>query len=205
MAFFKLEDRHGEIECICFTKAFKELGAEIFLENAVYAEGTVSFKDEEQPKIIINSLIPLTENEFYHREQKQEIQKSTVEVENSTVSADSSPISPLSMYLSMYAMSVNAENPKPAEKKAPTPTIKEKVVNNPAIPTKLYLRVEDMQNKKFLKAKNVVDIFNEGQVKVIFYDMSTKKYQEYSERLNYSEYAASSLRKILGEDNVVFK
>ena len=209
MAFFKLEDRHGEIECICFTKAFKDLGAEIFLENAVYAEGTVSFKDEEQPKIIINSLIPLSENEFYHREQKQEIQKRTVELENSTVSADSSPISPLSMYLSMYAMSVNTENPKSVEKKAPMPTVKEavkeKAANNSVIPTKLYLRVEDMQTEKFLKAKNIVDIFNEGNVKVIFYDMSTKKYQEYSERLNYSGYAANSLKKILGEDNVVFK
>ena len=53
--------------------------------------------------------------------------------------------------------------------------------------------------------KNIIDIFNEGTVKVIFYDMSTKKYQEYSERLHYSEYAVNSLKRILGEENVVFK
>jgi len=105
----------------------------------------------------------------------------------------------------MYAMSVNAEKPKTVEKKAPTPTVREKSVINSAVPTKVYLRVEDMKNEKFLKAKNFVDIFNEGQVKVIFYDISTKKYQEYSEKLNYSEYAVNSLKRILGEENVVFK
>jgi DNA polymerase-3 subunit alpha len=71
MAFFKLEDRHGEIECICFAKTFKEYGTEIFLDNAIYVDGNISFKDEEQPKIIINSILPLTENESYQSEEKQ--------------------------------------------------------------------------------------------------------------------------------------
>jgi hypothetical protein len=109
------------------------------------------------------------------------------------------------MYLSMYAMSVNAEKPKVAEKKAPDSAVAKPTINSSATPSKLYLRVENMDNEKFLKAKNIVDIFNEGTVKVIFYDMSTKKYQEYSERMHYSDYAVKSLREILGEENVVFK
>ena len=81
-----------------------------------------------------------------------------------------------------------------------------KPANTPGVvPSKLYIRVEDMQNEKFLKAKNIVDIFNEGNVNVIFYDMSTKKYQAYSEKLNYSEYAIKSLKQILGDENVVLK
>ena len=206
MAFFKLEDRHGEIECICFAKAFKECGAEIFLENAVYVEGTVSFKDEEQPKIIINSIVPLVENESYKGKPKQyESQRHADKEEKTQMNSDTSPLSPLSMYLSMYAMSINAENPQAVEKKAPARPVTNKPAEGSNTPTKVYLRVENMQNEKFLKAKNLVDIFNEGTVKVIFYDMSTKKYQEYSEKINYSEYALNSLRQILGEENVVLK
>ncbi len=206
MAFFKLEDRHGEIECICFSKSYKELGTEIFIDNAVYVEGTVSLKDEEQPKIIVNSIIPLIENESYKGKPKQyESQRHADKEEKTQVNSDTSPLSPLSMYLSMYAMSINAENPQAVEKKAPARPVTNKPAESSNTPTKVYLRVENMQNEKFLKAKNLVDIFNEGTVKVIFYDMSTKKYQEYSEKINYSEYALNSLKKILGEENVVLK
>ena len=109
------------------------------------------------------------------------------------------------MYLSMYAMSVNTDKPQTAEPKVVTPPAHQKPTTNTETPTKVYLRVENMQSERFLKAKNLVDIFNEGTVKVIFYDMSTKKYQEYSEKLSYSEYAVNSFKKILGEENVVFK
>ena len=62
-----------------------------------------------------------------------------------------------------------------------------------------------MQGDRFLKAKNIVDIFGEGSLRVIFYDSSAQKYSEYSERMYYSEYAIKSLKEILGEDNIVLK
>jgi hypothetical protein len=74
-----------------------------------------------------------------------------------------------------------------------------------AAPQKIYLRVQDMSGKAFLKAKNLVDIFNEGTVRVIFYDSSTGKYSEYSERLLYSSYVIEELKKLLGSENVVIK
>ena len=73
------------------------------------------------------------------------------------------------------------------------------------MPQKIYLRVPDMSGEIFKKAKNMVDIFNEGTIKVIFYDSSTAKYSEYSERMFYSEYAIRELKGIIGEDNVVVK
>jgi hypothetical protein len=87
------------------------------------------------------------------------------------------------------------------EKRAPEPVINQE---NNAI-TKIYLRVPDMACEVFLKAKNMVDIFNEGSVRVIFYDMSTKKYSEYSERIYCTEYVVSQLKGILGDENVVAK
>ena len=62
-----------------------------------------------------------------------------------------------------------------------------------------------MSGEVFKKAKNMVDIFNEGTITVIFYDSSTAKYSEYSERMFYSEYAIKELKGIIGEDNVVIK
>ena len=62
-----------------------------------------------------------------------------------------------------------------------------------------------MECATFKKAKNLVDIFNEGSVRVIFYDMSTKKYSEYSERVYFTEYVITELKHILGNDNVVTK
>ena len=60
-----------------------------------------------------------------------------------------------------------------------------------------------MECEEFKKAKNLVDIFNEGSVRVIFYDMSTKKYSEYCERIYCTEYVIGQLGNILGDENVV--
>ena len=62
-----------------------------------------------------------------------------------------------------------------------------------------------MTSETFQKVKNIVDIFNEGTMKVVFYDSSTSKYSEYSEKMFYSEYAIKELKKMIGNDNVVLK
>ena len=60
-----------------------------------------------------------------------------------------------------------------------------------------------MSGDIFAKAKNMVDIFNEGTIKVIFYDSETAKYSEYSERMFCSDYAIKELKRIIGDENVV--
>ncbi len=208
MAFFKLEDRQGEIECICFTRSYREFGTEIFLDNAVYVEGTISFKDEDQPKIIANTLVVLVENDRYRRNEpvvKSDDKVRGTENNESQILSDSNPMSPLSMYLSMYASSINTVKEEDTLKQTASQKQNDQPTKSPQSPTKIYIRVPNMRDDKFQKAKNIVDIFNEGTLKVIFYDTSTKKYHEYSERMYFSEYAERSLKDILGEDNVVFK
>ncbi len=200
MAFFRLEDRNGEIECIAFSKSFEAFRSEVFIDNAVFVKGTVSIKEDEV-KLIVNELITLVENEAYiDKKMKKNAESPASESTDKEV-----PMSPLSMYLSIYAAAGNA----PIEEK---PLISVEPIISPLsngrekmLPTKIYLRVADMQNEMFLKAKNLVDIFNEGSMRVIFYDMSAQKYNEYSERMFYSEYVISTLKDILGEDNVVVK
>ncbi len=200
MAFFTLEDKRGEIECIAFARAYKDFSHEIFLDNAVFAEGRVSIKDDDEPRLIVNSLMPLTDNDFY-------VKKNT---ENHTLDnemmSESNPMSALSMYLSMYAASSGSQGdniqPSAGERNDEPPCRSQ--ANN-AEPAKIFIRVDNMSDEIFLKAKNIVDIFNEGSIRVIFYDRSTQKYNEYSERMIYSEYAVDTLKEIVGEENVVVK
>ena len=115
----------------------------------------------------------------------------------------------INMYLSMYGMSgasAAQSPPAPAQPRATAPKSPEpRAAVARQMPQKIYLRVPDMSGEVFKKAKNMVDIFNEGTVTVIFYDSSTAKYSEYSERMFYSEYAIRELKGIIGEDNVVIK
>ena len=197
MAFFKLEDKLGEIECITFPKVYNNYSHEILLDNGVYIEGTLSYKDEDA-KILVNTVSPLMENSVY---EKQEQLKA---VENKPISNPAQPAADprLSVYLSAYmsaALAKPAEPAPTAPKTAPAPQ------KQATTPTKIYLRVPDMECEKFKYAKNLVDIFNEGSLSVIFYDSSTKKYSEYSEKMFYSEYAISELKKLLGEENCILK
>jgi len=210
MAFFKLEDKFGEVECIVFPKKYNEYYHEIFVDGAVYIEGTVSVKDDEKPKILINTLCALIDNERYSTKQASEPSKekdvneiTSNDIANLDGRNDFGP-SKYSMYLSLYASANQTQNsavPSPNVLTRKSTTTKEAHI----VPQKIYLRVPDMIGNEFIKAKNMVDIFNEGTIKVIFYDGSTSKYSEYSERMFYSNYAIGELKKLLGDDNVVIK
>ncbi len=202
MAFLTLEDRQANIECIAFPKIFKEHYNDIFADNAIYIEGTVSLKDDEIPKIIINSIISLVDNEDLKKEKERENNYPAHSVSDSTAeSINSSIMSPISMYLSIYAASENS--------KKNNTSLDEKVTNSnkgeSICPAKIFLRVENMECEAYLKAKNIIDIFNEGTIRVIFYDRSSEKYREYSERMYYSKYAIDRLMEILGDENIVLK
>ena len=138
---------------------------------------------------------------------------STEERSVPSVSATQSGGAPdmINMYLSMYGMGGSATAPTPTasspRQSAPTTNTPRATATKESapMPKKIYLRVPDMSGEVFQKAKNMVDIFNEGTITVIFYDSSTAKYSEYSERMFYSEYAIKELKGIIGEDNVVLK
>ncbi|MBO5716075.1 MAG: DNA polymerase III subunit alpha [Clostridia bacterium] len=69
---------------------------------------------------------------------------------------------------------------------------------------KLYLRVPNLTSNEFVKAKNLVEIF-EGTVEVIFYDSSTKEYRPSGLSFDATEYTIKQIKNILGDENVVIK
>ena len=218
MAFFTLEDKLGEVECIVFPKKYNEFYHEIFVDGAVYVEGTVSIKDDDEPKILVNNLSALTDNERYverapREEQSLRQAQVATETPQSPVNEQKGVPDMINMYLSMYGMggAANTSAPQATVSQSASPKASASRASVPretegrATPKKIYLRVPDMSGEVFKKAKNMVDIFNEGTVTVIFYDSTTAKYSEYRERLFYSEYAVNELKKIIGDDNVVVK
>ena len=69
---------------------------------------------------------------------------------------------------------------------------------------KLYLRVPDLDCDEFVKAKNLVEIF-EGAIEVIFYDSSTKQYRASGLSFDATDYTLKQLKLVLGNENVVLK
>ena len=65
MAFFSLEDKYGEIECILFPSQLQRFSATVQEDNAVLVEGNVSVREEEDAKILVNKIVPLIENNAY--------------------------------------------------------------------------------------------------------------------------------------------
>ena len=62
MAFITLEDKYGEIECIFFANQLERNINIVVEDNAVFVEGNISLKEDEPPKIIVNKVISLNEN-----------------------------------------------------------------------------------------------------------------------------------------------
>ena len=62
MAFITLEDKYGEIECIFFANQLERHADIVAEDNAVYVEGSISLREDEEPKLIVNKAIFLNEN-----------------------------------------------------------------------------------------------------------------------------------------------
>lgn len=67
MAFFTLEDQSGEIECLAFAKLFAESGHLIRCDNAVAVTGSISLREDEAPKLLVNHVEELIENQNFRQ------------------------------------------------------------------------------------------------------------------------------------------
>lgn len=64
MAFVTLEDRYGEMELVVFPKLLDRFATELFVENAICADGSLSLREGEAPKLLLSSVIRLESNEI---------------------------------------------------------------------------------------------------------------------------------------------
>ena len=69
MAFATIEDRNGAIEVIVFSKQYATYCPYLLTGRGVYVEGTVSAKEGEAPKIILDRAAPLLSNADFAKEE----------------------------------------------------------------------------------------------------------------------------------------
>jgi len=71
MAFITLEDRYGELECLVFPSQYEKYSYLIRLDNAIFVKGTLSIRDDDGVKVILNFADELTENGKYRELEKR--------------------------------------------------------------------------------------------------------------------------------------
>ncbi|MBQ7335570.1 MAG: DNA polymerase III subunit alpha [Clostridia bacterium] len=196
MAFFTLEDRAAEIECIAFSKQYSENAHLIRTDSGVYVCGNLSLREDEPPKLILQRMEPLVENgQFRPEALGNDLKKQ----KNHTDSAEENAV------------------PRPLEGGTPTPqatgqnTVKTQPVVQktgeitiPREARRLFLRVPDNRGRLFQKAWNLTSIF-EGTFPTFFYYADEKRYEINPVGISLSPYVLRELCTLLGEENVILK
>ena len=62
MAFFKIEDRYGEIECLAFPTQYSKHSYKIRVDAPLYIEGNLSVREDEDTKILVSDIRELLDN-----------------------------------------------------------------------------------------------------------------------------------------------
>ncbi len=203
MAFFALEDAGGTIECVVFPKVYNQFREIISADEAVFVDGTVSLREDEAPKILVNTMGLLVDNDHFSGDPRV---KATPPKKVPPV-GQVQPPPPAKAYNPYEAMPpTRAYNPyetmPPTHTAAPTPPPKP---TPPVSPKKLYLRVPAKDSPEAEKVLNLAAIFCDGNCEVILYDMAEQKYFATGRRMTVTPYILEKLQAILGKDNVVGK
>jgi DNA polymerase-3 subunit alpha len=67
MAFVDFEDMTGEISTVLFPKIWEKYSANVFEDAALVVRGRLSYREDEQPKILADKVTPLSVAEEYYR------------------------------------------------------------------------------------------------------------------------------------------
>ncbi len=234
MAFISLEDRFGEIELLVFPKTYESVAHMLTSEAAICAVGQLSVRDDEEPKILVNSIVRLEDNAHFTDAPNQV--KSAVGTGNTgknssspaptaisdvqhTLTQTSSPdgsivyrvrgvSAPLPTAVPMYNRQAYTPSPMQTPQRKPMQSVRENYGTSATQPSKIYLRVESMNDsdRGFKKAENLVYIFCDGSTEVIFYDKSASEYKRLSGvKLAASLFVIGELKAVLGDENVVIR
>ena len=185
MAFFTLEDRYHDIECLLFPRQYEAFGQLAVQDAALYVEGNLSLGEGERAKILVSRVTPLVEDGRYS--------------ESSARQEKRPPAGAASYQAERGGERSSDVRTQPQSKASEHPSGAEKPVS------KVYLRFENLTCEAYLKVSNLLEIFDDGSFPVIVYDGSTKAYTPYPHGVAMSDYVRREIERILGKDNVVFR
>jgi DNA polymerase III alpha subunit len=197
MAFIKIEDRYGEIECILFPKIYRRYHELIHIDSGIYIDGTVQLREDEPVRLIVNEITPLVENGKYN----EKVSTGALRKDFNQPVQDAAGV-PQNVEVHRAApgntghLDGTTDNSNSGIATSATTTGR--------TAAKIYLRVPDTDSREYKKAVNLIEIFT-GSVPVIFFDVKKTSYSQYEKGIALTDFVAAELRGILGEKNVVIK
>ncbi len=91
MAFVTLEDLYGSVEIIVFPTVLSRYAGLLADENAVFIDGRISIKEEEQPKIICDSVRPIKKNDMVSAGKRKQERSNNIKNEKLYIRTEESP------------------------------------------------------------------------------------------------------------------
>ncbi len=182
MAFFLLEDRYSEIECLAFPQVYQKNAPCIQTDAAVCVWGTISYRENEDPKLLVDQIIQLTDNQTY----------------GSASSENKEPLNAHAPSEGGTPMGGRGESDKRSV------SSRTDGHGNDRLDKKLYLRLPDRHGYLYRKVLNLLEIF-EGTIPVVLYDYQKKTYLVYRGGVALTDYLLSEFVRLLGEQNVIFQ
>ena len=179
MAFVEVEDRFSSCEVIVFPNVLEEYAPLLYEGAVIQLEGTLSCKEEEEPKVIADRVVALPPADRLKIPEKSAAPRAS---DNG------------------YRKPVPRDPSQPSRSAVPTQPVPVKGE------VRLYLKVPSLESIQYLKAKNILEIFP-GSTKVIFY-LSDSKTQMMSPPSLWTKLNDTMLRELicrLGEENVRIK
>jgi DNA polymerase-3 subunit alpha len=176
MAFFELEDRFADIECVAFARQYAEHYYLIHTDAGVYVSGSISLREDEPPKLLVNRMEPLIENGRF----------------------DPSAFRPT------VAEETSDRKPQTPVQKTNDGVAKAASTSAPIAPKRLFLRVPSAKCDAYFKALNLAELFD-GSFPAFFYFADEKRYETAPIGVSLSEYVLEQFRELLGKENVILK
>ena len=181
MCFFTIEDRTGSVEVLCFPELFRQTDGMISPDAALAVCGTVSWKDEEDPKILAKQILPLVPNDVFAQKggavfsQLPRTNRSSDGTSGSTRGG------------------------------APAHTSPSEGKDSALTPKTVYLSVPSCNSPLFARACALAEIFP-GSLEVVWFEEQDRKYlRDRTHTLSADPFVIDCMRGLLGEKKTVLR
>ncbi len=220
MAFVTVDDYFGEIELIVFPKLYLAYRDLFTIDQAIAVNATVTSREDEAVKLIVQSLRPLKLNAAAKQTAGSNLSGRVAPAEafaNSktqptaatrTMVTEKSQQTPTATRINPVARSEagTTVHEAPPARFAARPAFKAPIEE--VLPAqKIFLRLPDMSGSAYRRIMGLIRIFfEEANAEIVLYNNAEKKYIKVTgTRLRTSRIVVETMKKILGEENVILR